>query len=171
MPQGQGEHELVIQCNHMLHFLVRHRPTLVGIFISCCPCSLFAGDCGKAWREKIPERSEDDFSRQPHRRAALRNQPGKRLSLRQEMKKRTSSVEFTRSACGLVCRVFPEDTVMHSSVFVFSIFRPELSVFPVYPFIVFQAEMREVGGIHVIQVLGCRAGSQASMSRISSSSS
>ncbi|WP_373176721.1 hypothetical protein [Bacteroides eggerthii] len=45
----------------MLHFLVRHRPTLVGIFISCCPCSLFAGDCGKAWREKIPERSEDDF--------------------------------------------------------------------------------------------------------------
>ncbi|EXY33730.1 hypothetical protein M080_3938 [Bacteroides fragilis str. 3397 T10] len=26
----------------------------------CCP---FAGDCGKAWRKKIPERSEDDFFR------------------------------------------------------------------------------------------------------------
>ena len=41
--------------------VIRHRPTSVGIFISCCPHSLFAGDCGKAWREKIPERSEDDF--------------------------------------------------------------------------------------------------------------
>ncbi|KAB6147314.1 hypothetical protein GA398_11860 [Bacteroides xylanisolvens] len=34
-----------------------------GIFISCWVCCPFAGDCGKAWRKKIPERSEDDFFR------------------------------------------------------------------------------------------------------------
>jgi hypothetical protein len=32
-----------------------------GIFISCRVCCPFAGDYGKAWRKKIPERSEDDF--------------------------------------------------------------------------------------------------------------
>ncbi|WP_349194383.1 hypothetical protein [Parabacteroides distasonis] len=50
----------------------------------------------KAWRKKIPERSEDDFlsPTQPLQGAALRNHPGKRLSLQQEMKKRTSAFQF-----------------------------------------------------------------------------
>ena len=38
-----------------------YRMLTVGIFISWCLSGLFAGDCGKAWRKKIPERSEDDF--------------------------------------------------------------------------------------------------------------
>ena len=61
LPQGDKQQLVIIQCFHICSFLSKTSAYRVGIFISWCLSCLFVGDCGKAWRKKIPQRSEDDF--------------------------------------------------------------------------------------------------------------